>query len=90
MRDDGDDYGYLHEIFVAPAFQGRGVGSALMALAKRLAPAGLRLHTLQRNTQATAFYERHGFRVVSTGVGRIGLPNAQYAWAPARPEQPAG
>lgn len=83
VKDRGDGHGYLHEIFIAPEFQRRGVGTVLMQLAKELAPAGLRLHTLQRNAQAAAFYERHGFVVVSTGVGRVGLPNAQYAWTPA-------
>lgn len=82
VKDRGGGQGYLHEIFVAPEFQRRGVGSTLMGLAKALAPAGLRLHTLQRNTQAAAFYARHGFTVVSTGVGRVGLPNAQYGWTP--------
>jgi ribosomal protein S18 acetylase RimI-like enzyme len=79
-RDGG--HGYVHEIFVSPEFQGRGVGSTLMGLAKDLAPAGLSLHTLQRNAQAAAFYERHGFRVAKTGIGRVGLPNVLYAWTP--------
>jgi putative acetyltransferase len=83
VKDRGSGQGYLHEIFVAPECQGQGIGSTLMALAKELAPAGLRLHTLQRNTRAAAFYEHHGFVVVSTGIGRVGLPNAQYAWPPA-------
>ncbi|HEY3081977.1 MAG TPA: GNAT family N-acetyltransferase [Chloroflexota bacterium] len=83
VKDEGGGAGYLHEIFVAPPFQRHGIGSVLMALAKRIAPAGLSLHTLQRNTQAAAFYARHGFAVVSTGIGRVGLPNARYAWTPA-------
>ncbi len=90
VKDRGGGQGYLHEIFVAPEFQRRGIGSTLMGLAKELAPAGLRLHTLQRNTQAAAFYERHGFTVVSTGIGRVGLPNAQYAWTPASEDAPDG
>lgn len=87
VKDEGGGEGYLHEIFVAPAFQRRGIGSTLMALAKELAPAGLRLHTLQRNAQAAAFYERHGFVVESRGIGRVGLPNARYRWAPGSGEQ---
>jgi ribosomal protein S18 acetylase RimI-like enzyme len=82
IRDEGGGRGYVHQIFVAPQHQQRGIGSVLIGLAKHLAPAGLRLHTLQRNAQAAAFYERHGFMVVSTGIGRAGLPNAQYAWTP--------
>lgn len=77
-----DGAGYVREIFVAPAYQRRGVGSALMALAKQLYPAGLSLHTLQRNIQAAAFYEKHGFIVASRGIGRVGLPNARYRWTP--------
>jgi putative acetyltransferase len=84
VKDQGAGLGYLHEIFVAPEHQQRGLGSRLMALAKELAPAGLSLHTLQRNAQAAAFYERHGFAVVSRGIGRVGLPNAKYAWTPGR------
>ena len=83
VKDRGSGHGYIHQIFVSPEFQHHGVGSALMELAKRLGPAGLRLHTLKRNTQAAAFYERHGFSVVSTGMGRVGLPNAQYSWTPS-------
>jgi ribosomal protein S18 acetylase RimI-like enzyme len=90
VKDRGGGQGYLHEIFVAPELQGRGIGSTLMGLAKELAPAGLRLDTLQRNTQAAAFYERHSFTVVSTGVGRVGLPNAQYAWTPGSEDAPEG
>jgi len=88
VKDRGNGQGYLHEIFVAPERLGQGIGSALMTLAKELAPAGLSLHTLQRNTRAAAFYERHGFRVVSTGIGRVGLPNAQYAWTPGEAPNP--
>jgi len=48
--DRGEEH--LHEIFVAPDFQRRSIGSLLMALAKELAPAGRRLHTLQHNSLA--------------------------------------
>lgn len=84
VKEECGGRGYLHEIFLAPEFQGQGIGSMLIAVAKELAPAGLRLHTLQRNTRAATFYERHGFTLVSTGIGRVGLPNVQYAWTPGR------
>ena len=90
VKDHGGGQGYLHQIFVAPEFHRRGIGSTLLELAKELAPAGLCLHTLQRNLQAAAFYERHGFTVVQTGSGRVGLPNAQYAWTPGSGEAPRG
>lgn len=78
-----DCEGYVREIFVSPEHQRQGVGTALMALAKQLHPDGLSLHTLQRNVQASAFYEKHGFVVASRGIGRVGLPNARYRWRPA-------
>jgi len=82
VADRGGGQGHLHEIFVAPEFQRQGIGSLLMAKAKGLAPAGLRLKTLQRNTQAATFYERHGFVAGSVGIGRAGLPNVEYCWTP--------
>lgn len=76
--------GYIDQMFVDEEFQGRGVGTALMAKAKELSPSGLSLHTLQRNTTACAFYERRGFRPGDTGINRVnGQPNVEYRWTPA-------
>jgi ribosomal protein S18 acetylase RimI-like enzyme len=61
----GDRLGWL---YVDPAAQGRGLGSALLDMAKALSPAGLTLYTHQRNERARAFYERRGFRAVRFGV----------------------
>jgi ribosomal protein S18 acetylase RimI-like enzyme len=61
----GDRLGWL---YVDPDAQGRGIGTALLEKAKDLSPAGLTLHTHQRNQRARAFYERRGFRAVGFGV----------------------
>ena len=75
--------GYIDQLFVDPDVQGRGVGAALTAKAKELAPRGLSLHTLQRNAPARAFYEKHGFVAGATGVNPVnGLPNIWYHWDP--------
>lgn len=75
--------GYLDQLFVDPGAQGRGVGAALIKKAKELAPGGISLHTLQRNSPPRAFYERHGFRSAEIGVNPVnGLPNVWYRWTP--------
>ena len=73
--------GYL---YVDPTAQGRGVGSALLARAKRLFPMGLSLDTHQRNARARAFYLRRGFRPVGFGVSPApeSEPDVRYAWSP--------
>jgi ribosomal protein S18 acetylase RimI-like enzyme len=71
----------LDQLYVHTGYQGRGIGSSLIALAKRLSPAGLRLFTFERNRAARAFYEKHGF--VETGRGFPNeemLPDIRYEW----------
>jgi len=62
------DGGYVDRLYVAPEHQRRGIGRALLEVAERESPSGLRLHTHQANTAACAFYERLGFRAVAFGV----------------------
>ena len=75
---DGEDVGvvqvewYVHEVFlalieVAPAWQGRGIGSAVIRDVQAQArEAGLpvTLQVLKANERAKALYERLGFGVV--------------------------
>jgi GNAT superfamily N-acetyltransferase len=86
----GQPAGYLalagdsvDHLYVGPRHQGRGVGSLLLAKAKALRPAGLRLYTFQRNLPARAFYEARGFTPVrfSDGAGNEERePDVLYAW----------
>ena len=77
--------GHLAQMFVDPDWQGRGIGTALMTLAKGTSPGGLTLHTLVRNLPARAFYERHGFVAGREGVNDVnGQPNVEYRWSPER------
>lgn len=74
---------YLDQIFVDPAHQQQGIGTLLLEKAKELCPQSLRLHTLQRNAQASKFYERHRFTAGRRGINQInGIPNVEYAWQP--------
>jgi ribosomal protein S18 acetylase RimI-like enzyme len=73
----------VEHLYVDPAHQRRGVGSALLQEAKRRLPGGFRLWVFQQNEPARRFYERHGLRVVelTDGSGNAEkTPDALYAW----------
>jgi len=74
--------GWIDQLYVDPAFTGRGLGSRLVDLAKTLNPAGLDLWTFQANTPARRFYERHGFIATETtdGDNEEGEPDVRYHW----------
>ena len=74
----------LEKIYVEPAEQNRGVGSALLEKAKELRPDELYLWVFQKNP-ARKLYERHGFRLVKLTAGADNMerePDALYRWAP--------
>ncbi len=52
---------WIDQLYVDPAYLGRGIGSRLLELAKRERPGRLRLWTFVSNEPAQRFYERHGF-----------------------------
>lgn len=79
--------GWLHHLYAHPDAQGQGIGTRLLALARRQdeAAAGLDLWTFQANTGARRFYERHGFRPAefTDGAGNEEkTPDVRYAWRP--------
>jgi GNAT superfamily N-acetyltransferase len=61
---------FVDQLYVEPALTGRGIGSALLAVAKRERPQGLQLWVFQTNAGARRFYERHGFVAVRQTDGR--------------------
>ena len=52
---------WLDHLYIAPACQRAGLGTRLLAEARRIGGDPLRLWTFQRNLAARAFYRRHGF-----------------------------
>ena len=56
-------------LYLDPAHLRRGIGSRLLAEAEATLGRRLSLFCIARNTDARAFYERHGFRVAATGDG---------------------
>jgi putative acetyltransferase len=72
----------LEKIYVEPAEQNRGVGSALLDKAKDLRPAELYLWVFQKNP-ARRLYERNGFVLVKLTDGADNMerePDALYRW----------
>ena len=79
-----DDAG-IDQLYVAPAWIGRGVGSRLVAVAKEQRPGGLSLYTFQVNERARRFYERHGFVATWFGDGSANEErqlDVRYEWRP--------
>ena len=75
---------YIDRMYVDPDEWRKGWGARLVGHAKRRCPGGLSLHTHQRNRQARAFYERHGFVVAALGVSPSpeNEPDVEYRWVP--------
>jgi putative acetyltransferase len=74
---------YLDQLVVAPEFWRSGVGTALVAEAKRISPAGLALDVNTDNARAISFYERSGFDVTGSGVNAFsGRPVHRMSWRP--------
>ena len=74
---------WVDQLYVDPAMTGRGIGTALLNLAKRERRDGLRLWTFASNTPAQRFYERHGFVATRRTDGRDneeGAPDILYVW----------
>ncbi len=80
-EDDGHRLGFaaylpndnfLHSLFVDPAAQGKGVGSALLQAVQEQFTSTGALKCLTQNQRARAFYEHHGWQVISHGEGDQG------------------
>lgn len=58
-------------LYIDPAFQGRGIGSALLGQAEgRMRDAGTTLVKVHSALSSQAFYERHGYREVERTAHR--------------------
>jgi len=74
---------YLDQIVVAPECWGTGLGSALIAEAKRVSPDGVDLDVNVDNARAIAFYQKQGFVIAGQGVNpRSGRPVHHMRWRP--------
>ena len=77
----------LDQLYVVPAAQGSGVGSALLAHAKAVRPDGLRLWVFVSNEPARAFYAARGFEPIGGSDGEANeerAPDLLLAWRGGR------
>lgn len=67
---DAGRSGWIEQLYLDPAWMGRGLGERFLEMAIGRYPAGLQLWSFVANERARRFYERHGFVVEETGDGR--------------------
>jgi ribosomal protein S18 acetylase RimI-like enzyme len=75
--------GWIEHLYVTPAWQGSGIGSALIARAMSENPGGLSLWVFEQNERAAALYTRVGFVVVerTDGLGNEEhVPDLRMQW----------
>jgi GNAT superfamily N-acetyltransferase len=82
---DGDS---VDQLYVAPDWTSKGVGSRLLSLAKQRRPTGLQLWAFRANAGACRFYERNGFIATNTteGDNEERAPDVRYQWDGRTPE----
>jgi ribosomal protein S18 acetylase RimI-like enzyme len=69
------------QLHVRVGFHRLGIGSQLLNWAKDQSGGSLWLYTFARNTVAQAFYEHHGFRIVTRGFEPTWqLKDIKYRW----------
>jgi putative acetyltransferase len=80
--------GWVQHLYVHPAYQHRGIGSALLAKAIE-GNKDVQLWTFVRNERARAFYAHHGFREVSRtdGDNEEKEPDVLMRWLDVWPDQ---
>jgi GNAT superfamily N-acetyltransferase len=75
----------LEHLYVEPASQSTGIGTALLEHAKSRRPAGFTFWVFQKNEGARRFYERHGCTLLELTDGAANMerePDALYEWRP--------
>jgi len=65
----------LEDLYLRPDVRRQGIGTLLLDTVRRHSPEGVSLHVFQQNTDARAFYERHGFTVLDTSDGHRNMEN---------------
>jgi GNAT superfamily N-acetyltransferase/chorismate mutase len=74
---------WLDDLYVAPPYAGRGIGTALLDLVKSLRPGGFCLWVFAMNRPARAFYARRGLLEIQHTDGRDNeehTPDVELAW----------
>lgn len=79
------DCGWIEQLYLHPAWIGRGLGTQMLERARAELTPPIRLYTFQCNQRARDFYERRGFRAVKFADGSGNeerCPDVLYEWRP--------
>lgn len=74
---------WVNHLYVLPRYQGIGIGTVLLDMAKEISPRSLQLWTFQENLRARTFYGRHGFIEVELTDGAANeerTPDVRLVW----------
>ena len=74
---------WLDDLYVLPAYAGRGIGTVLLDLAKARRPDGFALWVFESNEPARRFYRRHGLVELEHTDGSANeerAPDLRMAW----------
>jgi ribosomal protein S18 acetylase RimI-like enzyme len=72
---------YLDQIFVAPDYQGRGLGRRLLSFTRKHLPDEIWLRCVRENDKAWRWYEREGFAFEKQEVEfKTGFTMKYYRW----------
>lgn len=71
----------LDQLYIHVDYQGCGIGTRLLNIAKEVSPGKLQLFTFEVNRGAQAFYEKHGFKIIRRGIeSKSGMADIRYEW----------
>jgi ribosomal protein S18 acetylase RimI-like enzyme len=77
---------YLDQLFVAPDYQGRGLGRRLLGFTRKHLPDEILLRCVRENDKAWRWYEREGFVFEQEEVEwRTGFTMKYYRWKQGPP-----
>lgn len=66
--DDGEMVAFLHYLLVHPDYQGMGIATHLLDMAKEKYKSYLYLNVMPDEKENIPFYERHGFNLLADGA----------------------
>ncbi len=76
---------YLDQLFVAPEYQGKGIGRRLLAFTRQQLPDEIWLRCVRENEKAWRWYEREGFVYEKEEVASAtGFMMKYYRWKASR------
>ena len=75
----------LDQLYIHVDYQGMGIGTRLLDLAKAHSPGKLQLYTFAVNENAQRFYEKQGFYIIKRGIeSESGMADIRYEWVAER------